>query len=134
MLGPSCTHSSHQYASKTKAFQTWSLIENLTSDCITDSSFSFLHCSVARGSPKRQELYKQASHFQVTLHLLKLVFEYKGNMIPLSNLQLQFPFQKFSIFALMSVWQAPYLEDPNTGVKMFESAAIVDYLKATYAQ
>ena len=29
--------------------------------------------------------------------------------------------------------QVPYLEDPNTGVKMFESAAIVDYLNATYA-
>ncbi|XP_043701805.1 uncharacterized protein LOC122652192 [Telopea speciosissima] len=29
-------------------------------------------------------------------------------------------------------FQVPYLEDPNTGVKMFESAEIVDYLKATY--
>ncbi|KAF2296459.1 hypothetical protein GH714_038281 [Hevea brasiliensis] len=31
-------------------------------------------------------------------------------------------------------FQVPYLEDPNTGVQMFESADIVDYLKATYAQ
>jgi hypothetical protein len=30
-------------------------------------------------------------------------------------------------------WQAPYIEDPNTGVQMFESAEIIDYLKATYA-
>ncbi|KAF3441651.1 hypothetical protein FNV43_RR15566 [Rhamnella rubrinervis] len=30
-------------------------------------------------------------------------------------------------------FQAPYLEDPNTGVKMFESAEIVEYLLATYA-
>ncbi|CAI5990781.1 unnamed protein product [Closterium sp. NIES-65] len=30
-------------------------------------------------------------------------------------------------------FQAPYLEDPNTGVKMFESAAIVKYLYDTYA-
>eukprot|EP00897_Mesotaenium_endlicherianum_P004861 jgi/Mesen1/4402/ME000225S03387 len=30
-------------------------------------------------------------------------------------------------------FQAPYLEDPNTGVKMFESADIVDYLYGTYA-
>lgn len=30
--------------------------------------------------------------------------------------------------------QAPYLEDPNTGVQMFESAEIVEYLKATYAK
>ncbi|OVA06019.1 Glutathione S-transferase [Macleaya cordata] len=29
-------------------------------------------------------------------------------------------------------FQVPYLEDPNTGVEMFESAEIVDYLKATY--
>ncbi|KAJ4705248.1 Thioredoxin family protein [Melia azedarach] len=31
-------------------------------------------------------------------------------------------------------FQAPYLEDPNTGVQMFESAEIVEYLKATYAK
>lgn len=29
--------------------------------------------------------------------------------------------------------QLPYLEDPNTGVKLFESAAIIDYLEKTYA-
>lgn len=29
--------------------------------------------------------------------------------------------------------QVPYLVDPNTGVEMFESAAIVDYLERTYA-
>ncbi|KAE8657794.1 Thioredoxin family protein isoform 2 [Hibiscus syriacus] len=31
-------------------------------------------------------------------------------------------------------FQVPFLEDPNTGVQMFESAEIVEYLKATYAQ
>ncbi|XP_021289344.1 uncharacterized protein LOC110420385 [Herrania umbratica] len=31
-------------------------------------------------------------------------------------------------------FQAPYLEDPNTGVQMFESAEIAEYLRATYAQ
>lgn len=30
--------------------------------------------------------------------------------------------------------QFPYLEDPNTGVAMYESGAIVDYLKETYGQ
>mmetsp|Transcript_5627 Transcript_5627/g.19276 ORF Transcript_5627/g.19276 Transcript_5627/m.19276 type:complete len:359 (+) Transcript_5627:145-1221(+) len=30
-------------------------------------------------------------------------------------------------------FQVPYLEDPNTGIAMFESAAIVDYLRKTYA-
>jgi len=36
------------------------------------------------------------------------------------------------MYVLLS-WQAPYIEDPNTGVKMFESAEIINYLKATYA-
>ncbi|KAK3024775.1 hypothetical protein RJ639_044936 [Escallonia herrerae] len=30
-------------------------------------------------------------------------------------------------------FQVPYLEDPNTGIEMFESAEIVEYLRATYA-
>lgn len=30
-------------------------------------------------------------------------------------------------------FQVPYLDDPNTGVRMFESAEIVEYLLATYA-
>ncbi|CAH8305074.1 unnamed protein product [Eruca vesicaria subsp. sativa] len=30
-------------------------------------------------------------------------------------------------------FQVPYLEDPNTGVNMFESAEIIEYLKQTYA-
>ncbi|KAI4348958.1 hypothetical protein L6164_009618 [Bauhinia variegata] len=30
-------------------------------------------------------------------------------------------------------FQAPYLEDPNTGIEMFESAEIIEYLIATYA-
>ncbi|KAJ7976130.1 Thioredoxin family protein [Quillaja saponaria] len=30
-------------------------------------------------------------------------------------------------------FQAPYLEDPNTGVQMFESAEIIEYLRVTYA-
>ncbi len=29
--------------------------------------------------------------------------------------------------------QVPYLEDPNTGVQLLESSAIIDYLEATYA-
>jgi glutathione S-transferase len=29
--------------------------------------------------------------------------------------------------------QVPYLEDPNTGAALFESAAIIDYLERTYA-
>ncbi|KZV28431.1 hypothetical protein F511_03234 [Dorcoceras hygrometricum] len=30
-------------------------------------------------------------------------------------------------------FQVPYLEDPNTGIQMFESADIIEYLRATYA-
>jgi glutathione S-transferase len=31
------------------------------------------------------------------------------------------------------VAQVPYLIDPNTGVEMFESAEIVEYLEKTYS-
>ncbi|KAJ6743267.1 THIOREDOXIN FAMILY PROTEIN [Salix viminalis] len=37
------------------------------------------------------------------------------------------------LFEKTGHFQAPYIEDPNTGVQMFESAEIVEYLKATYA-
>jgi glutathione S-transferase len=37
------------------------------------------------------------------------------------------------LFAMTGTFQAPYLEDPNTGVKMFESAEIIAYLESTYA-
>ncbi|XP_047153629.1 uncharacterized protein LOC124825131 isoform X2 [Vigna umbellata] len=30
-------------------------------------------------------------------------------------------------------FQVPFLEDPNTGIEMFESAEIIEYLRATYA-
>jgi glutathione S-transferase len=29
-------------------------------------------------------------------------------------------------------FQVPFLEDPNTGIEMFESAEIIDYIRATY--
>ena len=37
------------------------------------------------------------------------------------------------LLAKTGTFQVPYLEDPNTGVEMFESAAMVDYLERTYA-
>lgn len=37
-------------------------------------------------------------------------------------------------FARTGHMQVPYLEDPNTDVRMLESAAIIDYLEATYAR
>ncbi|XP_031097290.1 uncharacterized protein LOC116001546 isoform X1 [Ipomoea triloba] len=38
-----------------------------------------------------------------------------------------------SLYQRVGHFQVPYLEDPNTGVQMFESAEIVEYLRATYA-
>ncbi|WCJ34306.1 Thioredoxin family protein [Euphorbia peplus] len=38
-----------------------------------------------------------------------------------------------ALFEKAGHFQVPYLEDPNTGIQMFESADIVDYLRATYA-
>ena len=34
--------------------------------------------------------------------------------------------------AVVVAAQVPFLIDPNTGVEMFESAEIVEYLEATY--
>jgi len=36
------------------------------------------------------------------------------------------------LFNSVGLFQVPYLEDPNTGVSMFESSDIVTYLRATY--
>lgn len=36
------------------------------------------------------------------------------------------------LFERRGRFQAPYLEDPNTGVAMFESSAIIKYLQETY--
>ncbi|KAI5065332.1 hypothetical protein GOP47_0020027 [Adiantum capillus-veneris] len=41
--------------------------------------------------------------------------------------------KRFDLFKQTGHFQAPYLEDPNTGVKMFESAYIIEYLQQTYA-
>ncbi|KAL6858742.1 hypothetical protein ACP4OV_017744 [Aristida adscensionis] len=36
-------------------------------------------------------------------------------------------------FKKNGLFQVPYIEDPNTGVKMFESAEIIEYLNTTYS-
>ena len=36
------------------------------------------------------------------------------------------------LFQKRGHFQVPYIEDPNTGVAMFESSAIIEYLKKTY--
>ncbi|KAH7435565.1 hypothetical protein KP509_06G069600 [Ceratopteris richardii] len=41
--------------------------------------------------------------------------------------------KRFELFKRVGHFQVPYLEDPNTGVKMFESAFIIEYLQQTYA-
>jgi glutathione S-transferase len=41
--------------------------------------------------------------------------------------------KRAAFFAEHGTVQVPYLEDPNTGVKMFESSDIIDYLEASYA-
>ncbi|XP_074563571.1 uncharacterized protein LOC141820192 [Curcuma longa] len=37
------------------------------------------------------------------------------------------------LYEKVGIFQVPYLEDHNTGVKMFESAEIIEYLRAVYA-
>lgn len=41
--------------------------------------------------------------------------------------------KRYELFKRVGNFQVPYLEDPNTGVKMFESAYIIEYLQETYA-
>eukprot|EP00246_Nothoceros_aenigmaticus_P009211 TRINITY_DN24587_c0_g1_i1.p1 TRINITY_DN24587_c0_g1~~TRINITY_DN24587_c0_g1_i1.p1 ORF type:complete len:352 (+),score=45.18 TRINITY_DN24587_c0_g1_i1:92-1147(+) len=43
-------------------------------------------------------------------------------------------FRRSELLQRTGTFQVPYIEDPNTGVKMFESAEIVDYLQAEYAR
>ncbi|WVY96469.1 hypothetical protein V8G54_028620 [Vigna mungo] len=40
---------------------------------------------------------------------------------------------RFATGVFVSGYSIPYLEDPNTGIEMFESAEIIEYLRATYA-
>ncbi|PNW81816.1 hypothetical protein CHLRE_06g261500v5 [Chlamydomonas reinhardtii] len=63
----------------------------LARETLAELELPYLYRTVARGSPKRQELLDKRGTFQV-----------------------------------------PYLEDPNEGVYLFESSAIVDYLNKTY--
>jgi glutathione S-transferase len=37
------------------------------------------------------------------------------------------------LFNLTGIFQVPFLQDPNTGVNMFESADIIEYLDKIYA-
>jgi glutathione S-transferase len=41
--------------------------------------------------------------------------------------------QRQRLFEKTGRFQIPYLEDPNTGVSLFESSAIIEYLNAMYA-
>lgn len=87
--------------------------------------------SCARGSPKRQILYEKAGHFQVLLSsfpqesIISSLWEVFHLLHDMASDRRHKFYKKF--------WQVPYLEDPNTGVQMFESAEIVEYIKATYA-
>lgn len=47
--------------------------------------------------------------------------------IPVINAQRQ------QLFEMAGAGQTPYLIDPNTGAKGYESSEIVDYLEDTYA-
>lgn len=42
--------------------------------------------------------------------------------------------KRYELFRRTGHFQVPYLEDPNTGANMFESAEIIEYLRETYAQ
>lgn len=82
-------------STSTKSLRLWAYEASpfcvIVRDTLSELQLPHLQITVARGSPKRQELLDKVGHFQV-----------------------------------------PFLEDPNTGVAMFESKAIIDYLNETY--
>jgi glutathione S-transferase len=45
----------------------------------------------------------------------------------------QVPFPTPCLTPFPSLAQVPFLEDPNAGVCLFESKAIIEYLEKTYA-
>lgn len=59
--------------------------------------------------------------------LCELEIPYVQHSAPRGSAKRQEVFEKKGRF------QVPYLEDPNTGAELFESSAIIDYLKFVYA-
>lgn len=106
--------------------------------------------SCARGSPKRQSLFERRGTFQVRccgprqgeLHRRHARSGLAPRRRPASagsqatarllrcarSRRLTTALPCPALYCL----QVPYIEDPNTGVAMFESSAIVEYLEKTY--
>ena len=90
--------------------------------------------STARGSPKRQELFEKTGTFQVCASpQLSLVSEL-CSIIHQARDGGRLWRKCFDVCGTSDlVLQVPFLEDPNTGVSLFESADIIRYLEETYA-
>jgi hypothetical protein len=64
----------------------------------------------------------------------KLVRE-ELNELQISHIQISCPrgsVNRQKMFEQTGIFQIPYLEDPNNGVKLFESCAIIEYLQKMY--
>ena len=101
----------------------------------------YLQKTAARGSPKRQELVDTYGQFQVCVcvslgtpaePLPHLCFHTSPRQVVCRFLKTPTPVPHLCFHTYFECLQVPFLEDPNTGVCMFESKAIIEYLEKTY--
>lgn len=97
-----------------------------------------LHLTSFEGSPFSRLVRERMSELELpyTLHNLgKERFDELGPAVR----RISHPYtpneggKRAAFFAAHGRVQVPYLQDPNTGTELFESAAIIDYLESTYA-
>ncbi len=103
-----------------------------------------LQVTVSRGSPKRQQLLEKRGTFQVLkgcccCTLQRCAWNHGKQVVGMAPpLWASCCTHTIGANSYLAVFvaacrQVPYLEDPNEGVYLFESSAIIDYLERTYA-
>ncbi|MFE8070054.1 glutathione S-transferase N-terminal domain-containing protein [Marinobacteraceae bacterium S3BR75-40.1] len=97
-----------------------------------------LHLWSFEGSPYSRLVRENLCELEIPYHLHNLGKEEVGEIGPAKRrlrpgtYKPRKPGKRADFFAEHERVQVPYLEDPNTGEKLFESAAIVEYLEKTY--
>lgn len=107
-------------------------------EALCEREIAHVFRSCARGSPKRQELFEQRGHFQARAALCGYACISGRRCAVLASPSAPIPRQPDPPphpppRAFTCTQQVPYLEDPNQGVCMWESAQIVRYIDDTYA-
>lgn len=98
-----------------------------------------LHLWSFEGSPYSRLVRENLCELEIPYRVHNLGKEEVGEMGPARRRLRPGPYvprrdgKRAEFYARHQHVQVPYLEDPNTGAKLFESADIVDYLEKTYA-